>query len=45
MKKKTNSSLEQKKKIEKTKLQAKTETEMATGFGNKKLEGPNRPST
>ncbi|MBH8584991.1 MULTISPECIES: hypothetical protein [Thermoactinomyces] len=45
MKKPSNSSLEQKKKNEKTKQQNKSETEFAAGFGNKKLEGPDRPST
>jgi hypothetical protein len=45
VKKTSNSSLEQKKKAGKTKQQNKTETEFAAGFGNKKLEGPDRPST
>jgi len=47
LKKTSNSSLEQKKKAGKTKQQNKTETEteFAAGFGNKKLEGPDRPST
>ncbi len=46
MNKKSSPSLNQKKKLKKTAPQnKKTETETATGFGDKKLEGPDRPST
>lgn len=45
MDKKSSSSLNQKKKLNKPVPQNKIENETATGFGDKKLEGPDRPST
>lgn len=45
MDKKSTPSLNQKKKLKKPVPQTKTGAETAAGFGDKKLEGPDRPST
>ncbi len=34
-----------KQKLDQTKRKGKTQEETRTGYGNKKMEGPDRPST